>query len=275
MRVLISGDMEGITGVTCPDDVEPGTPQWDYHRVLYTADVNAAVRGLFTAGAESVLVNDGHANKRNLVLDQLDERAALLIGTHKPLGMMQGLDTGPDAVVFLGYHTGAGLPGVLSHTYLGHSITGVWLDGIRADEGRLNAALAAEFSVPLAMVTGDDRTVAEAAQYAPHAVGVAVKTCVDRYSAICLPPAKTVALIEEGAEKCLTALPPTTPASGPHELVVEFDGTHFLNATTAIPGVEAIGERTIRFELPTMLRLMRCFKVVATVAYDSIEAEFG
>ncbi|MGW2993489.1 M55 family metallopeptidase, partial [Streptomyces sp. NPDC001193] len=31
-------------------------------------------------------------------------------------------------IAFVGYHTGAGSEGVLAHTYLANSITGVWLE---------------------------------------------------------------------------------------------------------------------------------------------------
>ena len=98
MRVLISADMEGVTGVTFPDDVEPGSTRWSYHRKFFTGDVNAAVRGFFDAGADEVLVNDSHADKRNLLLDELDPRATMLIGTHKPWSMMEGIDRGYDAI---------------------------------------------------------------------------------------------------------------------------------------------------------------------------------
>src|SRR4051794_27052319 len=106
MKVLISADMEGATGVTHPDDCEPGHARWEYHRALFTGDVNAAIAG-FAAGATEILVNEAHSSQRNLLLDKLDVRARLLIGSHKPLGMMEGVDQSPDAVAFVGYHTGA------------------------------------------------------------------------------------------------------------------------------------------------------------------------
>jgi len=52
--------------------------------------------------------------------------------------------------------------------------------------------------VPVVLVTGDDLTGVDAGKYAPDAVTVAVKTCVDRYSAICLPTAVSAARIREG-----------------------------------------------------------------------------
>jgi D-amino peptidase len=184
MKILISADMEGATGVTWPGDVLPGTPQWERFRPTFTSDVNAAVLGFFDGGADEVLINEAHMSMRNLLLEQLDERADMLTGRHKELSMMEGIDSGVDAVAFIGYHAGAGQTGVLAHTYLTNTITGVWLDGDPASEGWLNAALAAEFGVPVILVTGDDKCCDDAARYAPAAQLVAVKKCVSRYAAV-------------------------------------------------------------------------------------------
>ena len=275
MRVLISADMEGVTGVTFPDDVAPGSARWSYHRRLFTGDVNAAVAGFFDAGAEEVLVNDAHADKRNLLLDELDERSELLIGTHKPWSMMEGIDRGYDAVAFVGYHAGAGQQGVLSHTYLPNTITGVWLNGAPCSEGYMNAALAHEFGVPVVLVTGDDCAVADARGYAPGARLVAVKQCVDRYTAICPPPARTRTMIREAAGAALHPLPAAEPLGGPYRYEVEFDATHPVAMTTAIPDVEQVGTRRVAFELPTMALAIRCFRAVTALADASTEPTYG
>src|SRR5829696_302101 len=188
MRVLVSADMEGATGVTWTADVVPGTEQWQRMRRLLAGDVNACVDGLIAGGAREVLINEAHSSQRNLLIEDLDERAVMLTGRHKPLSMMQGVDAQVDGVVFLGYHAGAGARGVLSHTYLENSITGVWLDGVPASEGRLNSALAAEHGVPVLLVTGDDKTCEDALDYVPAVRVVAVKECVSRYAAMCIPP---------------------------------------------------------------------------------------
>ncbi|MDQ2958651.1 MAG: M55 family metallopeptidase [Actinomycetota bacterium] len=275
MRVLISADMEGVTGVTFPDDVEPGTARWAYHRRLFTGDVNAAIRGFFNAGATEVLVNEAHADKRNLLLDEIDVRASVLIGTHKPWSMMEGIDRGYQAVGFVGYHAAAGEQGVLSHTYLPNTITGVWLNGAICSEGYMNAALAYEFGVPVVLVTGDDRAIADARSYAPAAALVAVKECVDRYTAICLPPARTAELIQAGAAAGLADLPPVVPLPGPYRYEIEFDATHPVAMTTAIPDVEQVGPRRVAFELPTMKLAIRCFRAVTALADGSVEKSYG
>ena len=275
MRILISADMEGVTGVTFPDDVAPGHPRWSYHREFFTSDVNAAIAGFFDAGADEVLVNEAHADKRNLLLHEIDERAAVLIGTHKPWSMMEGIDRGYDAVAFVGYHAGAGHQGVLSHTYLPNMITGVWLNGAPCSEGYMNAALAHEFGAPVVLVTGDDCAVDDAKSYAPDAQLVAVKQCVDRYTAICLPPKRTAALIRAAAAGALDPLPSAEPLTGPYRYEVEFDATHPVAMTTAIPEVEQIDTRRIAFELPTMALAIRCFRAVTALADGSLEETYG
>src|ERR671914_752963 len=96
VRIMISADMEGATGVTLTDDVAPGTEQWQRFRRMFTGDVNACVAGLFDGGASDVLVNEAHSSQRNLLLEDLDGRARMLTGRHKPLSMMQGIDSGLD-----------------------------------------------------------------------------------------------------------------------------------------------------------------------------------
>src|ERR1700723_2882957 len=148
MRILISADMEGATGVTWPADVEPGTEQWQRCRRMFTSDVNAAVAGFFDGGADEVLINEAHSTMRNLLLEDLDQRAVMLTGRHKDLSMVEGIQHGDvDGVAFVGYHAAAGAEGVLAHTYLANSITLVRLNGAPASEGLLNAQGAAQYGV--------------------------------------------------------------------------------------------------------------------------------
>lgn len=274
MRVMISADMEGVTGVTCPEDCEYGAPRWHEARRLLMADVNAAVAGFFSAGATEVVVNDAHSTKRNLILSELDERASAIIGAHKPLGMMQGIET-CDVVAFLGYHTGAGHRGVLAHTYLGQTILDVTINGEHANEGRMNALLAGEMAKPVVLVTGDDLTCDDSKRWAPQAQRVAVKTCLERYTARCLPPAATASLIFDAAGRALGQTVEVVPVQGPFTYEVTFDAVHPVVACTAIPGVEASGERSVAFTFPTMLKAIRCFKAVTVLAGSSVEPDYG
>ncbi|WP_291410872.1 M55 family metallopeptidase [Actinophytocola sp.] len=275
MRIMISADMEGATGVTWTADVEVGTEQWQRFRKMFTGDVNACVEGLFAGGATDVLVNEAHSSQRNILLEDLDPRARMLTGRHKPLSMMQGIDSGVDGVVFLGYHAAAGVEGVLSHTYLPNQITGVFLDGVRASEGRLNAALAAEHGVPVLLVTGDDLTCEDAGEYAPDARSVAVKECVSRYAAICTPPAVTAAAITEQAHLGMARAGRFAGSASGHRIEVEFDAAHLAAAAAVVPTVDQLEVRRVGFDAASMTDAMKAFKVVTAIASGAVEGSYG
>jgi D-amino peptidase len=277
MKILISADMEGATGVTWPADVEPGTEQWQRCRAMFTSDVNAAVAGLFDGGATEVLINEAHATMRNLLLESLDERAAMLTGRHKDLSMVEGIQHGDvDGVAFVGYHAGAGNEGVLAHTYLANSITSVVVNGEPASEGWLNARVAEQYGVPVILITGDDRTCSDAAGYAPAAETVAVKQCVSRYAAICRPPKATAEAIAAAAAKAtvLAARQPPAEASA-FRVVVEVDAAQLALAAAIVPGVERTGVRTVEYQATSASEMIRCFKTVCTMISAGIEANYG
>jgi D-amino peptidase len=278
VKILVSADMEGATGVTWPADVLPGTPQWERCRAMFTSDVNAAALGFYDGGADEVLVNEAHWSMRNLLLEQLDDRVQMLTGRHKSLSMVEGIQHGDvDAVAFIGYHTGAGAEGVLAHTYLANSITGVWLNGVRASEGLLNAHVAAEYGVPVILVTGDDLTCKDAELYAPAARMVAVKDHVSRYAAVCRTPARTAADIRAAAREA-TALAvrhaPVTTGDG-YTVQLEFDAEHLAAAATVVPGVARDGERRVAYTSGTMYEGIRTFKAVTTIVSSAVEEQYG
>ncbi|WP_394429110.1 M55 family metallopeptidase [Streptomyces sp. SGAir0957] len=277
MKILISADMEGATGVTWPADVLPGTPQWERCRSMFTSDVNAAVLGFFDGGADEVLVNEAHWTMRNLLLEQLDDRTEMLTGRHKSLSMVEGVQHGDvDGIAFIGYHAGAGMEGVLAHTYLANQITGVWVNDVRASEGLLNAHVVAEYGVPVVLVTGDDHACDDALGYAPEARKVAVKDHVSRYAAVCRTPARTAADIRAAAQDAASLAVRYEPMrGGPFTVEVEFDAEHLAMASTVVPGVERVGERRIAYTHETMYEGIRTFKAVTTIASAAVEEQYG
>ncbi|GGS07949.1 MULTISPECIES: M55 family metallopeptidase [Streptomyces] len=277
MKILISADMEGATGVTWPADVLPGTPQWERCRAMFTSDVNAAVLGFYDGGADQVLINEAHWTMRNLLLEKLDARAEMITGRHKTLSMVEGVQHGDvDGIAFVGYHTGAGSEGVLAHTYLANSITGVWVNGTRASEGLLNAHVVAEYGVPVILVTGDDLTCVDAAGYAPGAATVAVKDHVSRYAAVCRTPARTAADIRAAAKEATALAVRHDPVrGGPFTVELEFDAAHLAMSATVVPGVERSGERKVAYTSETMYEGIRAFKAVTTVVSAAVEEQYG
>jgi D-amino peptidase len=275
MHALISADMEGVTGVTCPDDVRPGSPQWDRFRRLFTGDVAAVCAGFFDAGVEEVTVNEAHSTMRNLLIEEFDPRVRLLTGHHKPFGMMEGIQARPELVAFVGYHAGPGEPGVLSHTFTGFEIFAVTLNGRPMSEGYLNSLLAAEYGARLAVVSGDDLTCADAESYGPGAQRVAVKEAVDRYTALCLPPSKTSSLLRSAAAAGVTSAQVPPLPDGPYRCEVTFTGTSSATMAACIPTVDRTGPRTVTFTKATIADLYPCFRVVTRIAAAAAEPVYG
>ncbi len=139
----------------------------------------------------------------------------------------------------------------------------------------MNAALASEFGAKVVLVTGDDRACADAEIYAPSARKVAVKQAVDRYSAILLPPARTAVLLREAATASVTAPAHGPVASAPYTYEVEFLGTSSAAAATAIPGVQQVGSRRVRFTLERMRDAYRCFRAMVVLGWAAREDRYG
>jgi len=275
MRVLISADMEGATGVTCPDDCRPGSAQWDRFRRLLTADVSAVTAGFFDAGADDVVVNEAHSTMRNVLIEELGPRVRLLTGHHKRYGMMEGITARPDLVAFVGYHAGAGVAGVLSHTFTGFEMFSVTVGGRPASEGCLNALLAAEYGARLALVSGDDAACDDAKEYAPGAQLVAVKEAVDRYTALCLPPERTSRMLRDAAAAgAATAEIPPLPGP-PHECEVQFVGTSSAAMAALVPTVRRTGDRGVAFRADSINDLYQTLRVVSLIGKTVTEPVYG
>jgi len=130
MKILIAVDMEGISGVAHWDHVTPGHSEYERFRKVMTADVNSAIKGALQAGADDLLVADGHWNGLNILLEDLDPHARLVTGTGSPFSMMQGIDTGVQGVLFVGYHARRGaMNAVLDHTWSSARVANLWLNG--------------------------------------------------------------------------------------------------------------------------------------------------
>lgn len=203
MRIFISADMEGITGLVDAEDVQPGGRDYERGRLAMTEDVNAAVRGALRAGATEVVVNDAHGPMRNLMTSTLHPAARLIRGKPKVMGMIEGLTGDYDALVCVGYHSRAGAHGVLSHSFMGHEIEDMWLDERVAGEIGLVHAAAAALGVPLAVLTGDDAACAEVAEWDAAVATVPVKYARSRFAAELRPDSDAHAAIEESVARAL------------------------------------------------------------------------
>lgn len=271
MKILIATDMEGITGVTTWDQVTPGHAEYARFRRLMTQDVNAAIRGAFEAGAEEVLIADGHWNGSNILVEELDSRARLNTGSPSPFSMMQGIDESVDGVMFIGYHARNGSPNaVLDHTWSSRTVANVWLNDILTGEYGLNAAVAGQFGVPVIMASGDQTACAQIKELLGQMETAVVKQATGRYAAQCLAPQATQEMIFASAARAVGQLvdggtPDPFILASPFRVAVEFFTSDMADRATRIPFTERDGRR-VSFAVESMIAAYNGFRALVMLA---------
>lgn len=256
MKLYIMTDLEGATGVVGHwDIIDPPGAEYQASRRLLTGDVNAAIEGAFTAGADEILVNDGHGESRThgILIDQIDTRVRLLRG-RRP-SELEGLDETFDAMFIIAAHSMAGTTkGVLSHTE-SDSIVNMWINGKRVGEIGIFAAIAGHYNVPTVMLTGDLAAVKEAKDLIPNIKTVSVKEGRSRFSAICLPPEVTKRMIREAAVNALGEVDEIQPYKFQPPLTVRIEHQDALTADQEAERKDRkrIDGRTVEYSAENML----------------------
>ena len=156
MKVYISVDIEGTAGISSWEATNLGDAEHRAAARQMTLEAVAACRGAIEAGATEIYVKDAHDSGRNMDLSLFPPEARVIFDwTFTPDSMVAGLDSSFDAVMFVGYHSPAGLAGSpLSHT-MNRGNNYVKIGGQLASEFLLHAYVGASRGVPAVMVSGD------------------------------------------------------------------------------------------------------------------------
>jgi D-amino peptidase len=255
MRIFISCDMEGITGVAIGKHCNPAEPEYQRFRRLMTRDINAAIAGAAEAGATEFLVVDSHGPMTNILIEELDPRAELISGSNKHFCQMEGIDGGFDGAFFLGYHAReGGGDGVINHTLMGVAVTQLRCNGKEIGETGLNAGLAGYYGVPVAMLSGDDVLEEEARSLLGDVEVAVVKRAINRHTARLLSVEASHGLIREKAAAAVRRLregqfkPYVVP--GPVSFEVDFKTTDSAHMACLFPSVERLSAKTVRVTAP-------------------------
>ena len=204
MKIYILTDLEGVCGVYRFEQTrEYGTPANIEARRLLMGEINAAVRGAFDGGATRVVVQDGHDGSKSFFLEELDERAEVVMGIFSPYDIV--LRQGFDGAFLLGFHSMSHTKrGILCHTQSSLTWDNYWINDRLAGEIYQSAILLGACDIPVLMVTGDDKTVREARDFlGDDIVKVQVKTGLAREAALMYSPKRARALIYEGAKEAM------------------------------------------------------------------------
>lgn len=269
MKVYISADIEGVSGVVLGR--QTGQKGHDYERMrkLMTGEVAAAAKGAIEAGAAEIVVNDAHGGGTNLLHEDLPEPVHLIQGDLRPLGMMEGIDDTFNAAMFIGYHSMRGTAeGVLNHTISGRHVHGITVNGKPAGEMDLNAALAGSFGVPLVLVAGDEAVCKETVLLYPEIVTAQTKRGIGSVAAESLHPAEACRRITEAAKEALGKRKEIAPyvISGKVEVEIDFVRTGMADAAGFMPGTERKSATAVAYSADDYMAAFRAARVMIMLA---------
>lgn len=259
MKVYISADIEGVSGVVHREHTARDGREHDRARLWMTEEVNAAIRGAKRAGATTIIVNDGHGTMRNIILEQLDADARLISGSPKRYAMMQGIEAQNfDAAIFVGYHTQMGHTGVLNHTFHGGVVQSIRWNGESLGEFGLNAYLAAYFHTPVIFVSGCQYMQEEARHLIPSIETAVVKETIHQVVALNDSPLRAQEKIENGVFEALMRKNHAMLAL-PKSVTVEMtvSQTVYADAIAILPNVERIDATTVQITVENVEQAYR------------------
>jgi len=264
-KVYVKVKMEGISGLVSAEQVRPGSREYDYARCMLMHDLKAVLEGAFEGGAREIVVYDAHFQGRNIDLEALDDRVAVISGRPRHHdGFFYGLDESFAALFLVGYHARAGTPdALLPHTY-SQDIAAMRVNGTELGEIGLEAAVAGEFGVPLAFVSSDSGGVRETRELLGSDVeAVEVKRAITATSGVCLPAARTGKLLCEAARRAVqktSQLPPVL-FEAPATLEVAFRSPETATALGNVHFVERTGAVTIKVAGQNIVAAYRRFMI--------------
>jgi D-amino peptidase len=272
MKILIAADMEGISGIVHWDQVDAKHKEYDRSRKLMTGDVNAAVRGAYESGAEEVVVSDGHGDARNILIEELDARARLNSGSPSPLSMVQGIDNGVSAAMFVGYHARVGAQNaILDHTWSSSCVANVRINGRAVGEIGWNASVCGHFGVPVILISGDQTACAEAIDLLGPIETAVVKRASGRMAAECLSPEAAQRRIYETAQRAVERLrqgqaPQPLRLEAPVRVAVELTSSDMADRAAILPGVHRPEGKWVEFSADDAPSAYRTFRAVLALA---------
>lgn len=261
MKIYISADIEGITGVTSWSETEKNHSDHGDFAKQMTKEVKAACEGAFEAGASEIYIKDAHDSARNIDINELPEEVLLQRGwAGEPMCMVSGLDSSYDAALFIGYHSRAGSgDSPLAHT-LDTDLDYIKINGTYASEFLINAYAAALHGVPVAFLSGDKGLTEEVNQVNSHISTVSVKEGIGK-STISIHPEKAVKEIKAKVKDVLkgdySLCKIELPKGFEVEIAYKNHETAFRNSF--YPGAKLISPKVIAYSTHDYYEVLRLF----------------
>nr|WP_285813594.1 M55 family metallopeptidase [Rossellomorea marisflavi] len=268
VKIYISVDMEGISGLVDQTHVDSRMHNYERGRRIMTDEANAVITAAFEAGCTDILVNDSHSQMNNLMIELLHPDTSLITGGAKPFSMVQGLDESFSGAFFIGYHARASKKGVLSHS-MTFGVRNMYINDMAVGEMGFNALVAGFYGVPVLMVSGDDQAAIEANELIPEVKTAIVKEAITRSVAKSLTPKKAADLLARQTLSALSNRSIVKPLIPPENPILRIEFANYGQAEWAstMPGtILEPDSTTVRFDAEDILEAYRAMIVMTELA---------
>jgi len=253
MNIYIMTDAEGISGIYDREQVMSSGSRYNECRMFMTQDINACVEAAKDAGVDKIFVRDAHGGGTSIIWEKLSPKADFYIMGRNTEIRMPGIEE-CDGVILLGYHAMAGTPGaILEHTMSSASVQNYWINGERAGEIAVDAAIAGDYGKPIIMVSGDDKVCGEAKDLLPWIVTAEVKKGLGCYGGMLLPQERALNLLRTKTKEAIINYPNTKPYIVKKPVILRMERSERNQLPYPhIPYLKVIDGRTTEVEGSTM-----------------------
>jgi D-amino peptidase len=245
-NIYIMVDAEGISGIYESRQVMDDESRYADCRLNMVKDIDVCVEADKEAGAKKVFVRDAHGAGSNIIWANLSSQADHYIIGDGRNNRFPGLEE-CDAILLLGYHAMTGTAqAILEHIMSSKGVQNYWLNGRKPVEIGIDATIAGDRGKPVIMVSGDDKTCAEAKDFLPWVATAEVKKGLSINGGMLLPPDRAYALLAAETKESManfSKAKPFIPAK-PVTLRVELTERGRLPVPEAKPCMKIIDGRT-------------------------------
>jgi len=267
MRVFISVDMEGIGGIVKGSQVISSGRDYSRFRKWMTEEVKAVIEGIKSVVDAEITVADSHGSMSNILIEDLPEGVEVITGFPRPVCMVHGVWNDFNAIFFVGYHAKKGQKGgVLAHTVAGRTFFSIHINGVEMSEFHLNALVAGEYNVPVALIAGDQEICNEAKRIVPNIETVITKSGITRFSAITKTLESIKKELKSSARTAIqkvmnNEIKPLKLNSDSVDLVLKFFDPDVPDVLEYIKGFERVDGRTIKYVARNIIEAYKMIEV--------------
>lgn len=266
MKLLISVDAEGLTGLTVGKQTLPNFGDYELTKIAMTDFCNAAAQGAYEGGSDEITVVDSHDGNRNIWSKNLLKGVKLISGWPKELSMVEGVKE-TDRLFFLGYHSMAGTTsGVLNHTYSSSVVHRLKYNGEEIGEIGMSASVAGFYGKPICLVAGDKAAVAEAERILPDAEFVVLKRGLSRYAAWNESYSDSLEALRQASKRAIKGSGSIYKMADKIRVELEFQNTGMADNCMLLPGTFRKDGFSVEMEASDPVDAYKKFRLMVSLA---------